>query len=85
MSYGYGISLSPISLVTSFATLVNGGINITPNIVKTNLKRSNKRVISNETSKKINLLLEKVVKNGTGKTAKVAGLNLGGKTGTSKS
>ena len=84
MSYGYGISLSPISLVSSFATLVNGGLSVTPNIIKTNLKRDKKRVLSNGTSKMINLLLEKVVKNGTGKTAAVAGLKLGGKTGTSK-
>ena len=40
--------------------------------------------MSNETSKQINILLEKVVENGTGKTAKVANLKLGGKTGTSK-
>ena len=84
MSYGYGISLSPISLVSSFATLVNGGIIVTPNIIKTKLNRNKKRVLSNETSKQINILLEKVVKNGTGKTATVAGLKLGGKTGTSK-
>ena len=84
MSYGYGISLSPISLVSSFATLVNGGIIVTPNIIKTKLNGNKKRVLSNETSKQINILLEKVVKNGTGKTATVAGLKLGGKTGTSK-
>lgn len=84
MSYGYGISLSPISLVSSFATLVNGGIIVTPHIIKTKLNRNKKRVLSNETSKQINILLEKVVKNGTGKTATVAGLKLGGKTGTSK-
>ena len=84
MSYGYGISLSPISLVSSFATLVNGGIIVTPNIIKTKQNGNKKRVLSNETSKQINILLEKVVKNGTGKTATVAGLKLGGKTGTSK-
>ena len=84
MSYGYGISLSPISLVSSFATLVNGGIIVTPNIIKTKLNGNMKRVLSNETSKQINILLEKVVKNGTGKTATVSGLKLGGKTGTSK-
>lgn len=84
MSYGYGISLSPISLVSSFATLVNGGVSVKPNIIKTNLNKSKKRVLSNRTSEMINLLLEKVVENGTGKTAKVSGLKLGGKTGTSK-
>ena len=84
MSYGYGISISPISLVSSFATLVNGGVRVTPNIIKTNLNRNKKRVLSNETSKMINILLKKVVENGTGKTAAVTGLKLGGKTGTSK-
>ena len=84
MSYGYGISLSPMSLVSSFATLVNGGIIVTPNIIRTKQNGNKKRVLSNETSKHINILLEKVVKNGTGKTAKVVGLKLGGKTGTSK-
>ena len=84
MSYGYGISLSPISLVSSFSTLVNGGLSVTPVIIKQDLNNNKKRVLSNKTSKMINLLLEKVVKNGTGRTANVTGLKLGGKTGTSK-
>ena len=84
MSYGYGISLSPISLVSSFSALVNGGLSVTPVIIKENFNNSNKRVLSKKTSEMINLLLEKVVKNGTGRTANVTGLKLGGKTGTSK-
>ena len=84
MSYGYGISLSPISLVSSFSALVNGGLSVTPIIIKQKLNNSNKRVLSKKTSEMINLLLEKVVKNGTGRTANVTGLKLGGKTGTSK-
>jgi cell division protein FtsI (penicillin-binding protein 3) len=84
MSYGYGISLSPISLVSSFSTLVNGGLSVTPVIIKQDLNNKKKRVLSKKTSKMINLLLEKVVKNGTGRTANVTGLKLGGKTGTSK-
>ncbi len=84
MSYGYGISLSPISLITSFASLVNGGFKIMPNIVDGNKVYEKKRVISYETSQKINFLLEQIVLKGTGKKANVNGLELGGKTGTSK-
>ena len=34
ISYGYGISLSPISLITSFCSLVNGGYKINPKVLK---------------------------------------------------
>ena len=82
ISYGYGISLSPISLITSFSSLVNGGYEINPQIYINN-PTERKRIISKETSKKINYLIEEIVKNGTGKKAKVLGLRVGGKTGTS--
>ena len=36
ISYGYGISLSPISLITSFCSLVNGGYKINPKVLKSN-------------------------------------------------
>jgi len=82
ISYGYGISLSPISLITSFSSLVNGGYEINPQIyIKNQAER--KRVIKKETSYKINNLIEKIVENGTGKRAKILGLRVGGKTGTS--
>ena len=44
----------------------------------------NNALIKKETSKKINNLLKKIVENGTGKKARVVGVNVGGKTGTSK-
>ncbi len=82
ISYGYGISLSPISLITSFSSLVNGGYEINPQIyIKNQAER--KRIIKKETSYKINNLIEKIVENGTGKRAKILGLRVGGKTGTS--
>jgi len=84
MSYGYGISISPMSLVASFSTLVNGGYKINPKIFKDHKSDERERVLSKKTSQKINYLLEKIVEKGTGKRAQVPGLKLGGKTGTSK-
>jgi len=83
ISYGYGMSISPISLVSSYATLVNGGYIIKP---KVNQKEnySKKRILKDSTSKKINILLREIVKNGTGKKANVNGIKVGGKTGTSR-
>ena len=43
-----------------------------------------KPILKYETSEKINILLQKIVENGTGKKARVSGLKVGGKTGTSE-
>ena len=83
ISYGYGISISPISLVSAYSTLVNGGIKIKPTIIL-NSDRVQKKILSESTSLKVNNLLKKVVNYGTGKKAKVNGLDVGGKTGTSR-
>ncbi len=83
ISYGYGISISPISLITAYSSLVNGGFRVKPKI-HSDQKSSKERIISAQTSKKISLLLEKIVDHGTGKKAKVKGLRVGGKTATSK-
>ena len=83
ISYGYGISLSPISLISTFSTLVNGGFRVQPKITKGG-KTPQEKILKDKTSKKINLLLKKIVLEGTGKKAYVEGINVGGKTGTSK-
>ena len=83
ISYGYGMSISPISLVTSYAALVNGGYKIKPK-VNLNENYSKEKILKDTTSKKINLLLSEIVKNGTAKKAIVEGIKAGGKTGTSK-
>ena len=84
ISYGYGVSVSPISLITAFSTLVNGGFRINPTLIKRKNYDEKQKVLSNQTSKKINQLIQKIVDNGTGKLAKVDGMIIGGKTGTSK-
>ena len=83
ISYGYGMSISPISLVTAYAALVNGGYKIKPK-VNLNKNYSKEKILKDTTSKKINLLLSEIVKNGTAKKANVKGIKAGGKTGTSK-
>ena len=83
ISFGYGISMSPLSLTSTFATLVNGGYKIQPTILK---KKDNPktRILKEKTSSKVNDLLFKIVESGTGVKARVDGLSVGGKTGTSK-
>lgn len=83
ISYGYALSITPISLATSFSSLVNGGFKINPKIIKTKEFERNK-IITSETSSKINKLLYKVVQIGTGQKAKVDGISIGGKTSTAK-
>ena len=83
ISYGYGLSLSPISLVSVYLTLVNGGFKVDPSIML-NANSHKKQILKKETSIKVNNLLKKIVDNGTGKKAKVIGLEVGGKTGTSR-
>ena len=84
ISFGYGISITPISLAKSYSSLVNGGFEINPNLILTEDKKSFERVINEKTSKNINKLLKKIVYEGTGKKAIVNGLDVGGKTGTAK-
>ncbi len=84
ISYGYGLSLSPISLITAFSSLVNGGYKIQPLLIKNGINQKKVKVFSSDTSQKINELIHKIVIDGTGKKAKVKGLLIGGKTGTSK-
>ena len=78
------MSLSPISLITAFSSLVNGGYKIQPSLIKNRINQKEIKVFSSETSNKINELIHKIVMDGTGKKAKVEGLLVGGKTGTSK-
>lgn len=95
MSYGYEIDASPLQMAMAYCALVNGGILYEPQIVK-RLASSDKKkitegkpkpvrkVIEPETSRKMRYLLNEVVEHGTGKAAKVEGMKVGGKTGTSR-
>ncbi len=88
-SFGHGIAVSPVHLMRAASALVNGGILVTPTIVKSDKQRlslnpEGTRVVKPQTSAEIRQLLELVVADGTGEKAYVEGYNVGGKTGTAE-
>ena len=66
--------------------MTNGGSLVKPTIITKEKYQDNKKIISSETSKKINTILRKVVteKEGTASLANIYGYDVGGKTGTSQ-
>lgn len=82
VSYGHGISVTPLHIVTAFSALVNGGIYHTPTLIKSDTQKISRRVMSEQTSEQMRPLLRDVVLYGSGKKAEVAGYEVGGKTGT---
>ena len=82
ISYGHGLSASPLHLATAYATLVNGGTQVTPTLQRVTDAQAGPRVVSSETSEIIRGLLRKVVTDGTASFAEVEGYSVGGKTGT---
>jgi len=89
VSYGHGITTTPLQAAAAYASLTNGGYLINPTLkFEKNLNISNQQsIISKDTSDKINKILRKVVtdKEGTGSFADIFGYDVGGKTGTAKS
>lgn len=93
MSYGQGIAVTPIQLITAVSALGNEGKLMQPRIVK-ELRDDDgnviqkfdtkviRQVISKETSEEMSLIMEAVVGEGGGGTAKIPGYRIGGKTGT---
>ncbi len=85
-SYGHGITTTPLQLIKAYAILGNGGYRIKPYILQKEKKNFKKKdqIISNKTSKEINLMLRKVVSlnEGTANFANIDGYDVGGKTGT---
>ena len=86
VSYGHGIAVTPLQATAMYAALVNGGTIVKPTLVPNVENKHKKKIISPETSKKINKILRKVVteKEGTASLANIYGYDVGGKTGTSQ-
>ena len=89
VSFGHGITTTPLQAAAAYASLTNGGYIINPTLKlgkKFNIVNQ-QSVVSKKTSDQINKILRKVVadKEGTGSFADIFGYNVGGKTGTAKS
>ena len=86
ISFGHGIAITPLQATTTYASLTNGGNIIKPTLINKSENKENKKIVSLETSNKINKILRKVVtdKEGTASLADIFGYDVGGKTGTSK-
>lgn len=82
IGFGQTIAVTPIQLISAVSSIVNGGIKVYPTILRSN-KNEQTRIISEETSKKINEMMKLVV-NKTAKYSFVPGYDIGGKTGTAQ-
>ena len=89
VSFGHGITTTPLQAAAAYASLTNGGylVNPTLKLQKKLNTTSQQSIISKSTSDQINKILRKVVtdKEGTGSFADIFGYDVGGKTGTAKS
>ena len=86
ISYGHGISITPMHLASATATIVNSGAKVNPTLIKGKTEKKNEVIISNKTSLKMKSIMRLVVSNkyGTAKKAEAPGYLIGGKTGTAE-
>ncbi|MFT4792355.1 MAG: cell division protein FtsI (penicillin-binding protein 3) [Paracoccaceae bacterium] len=85
ISFGHGISGSPLHLAAAYAAMVNGGLKVNPTLlVDAQPPGEDARVISALTSSRIRDMMRAVVTSGTGRNAEAAGYFLGGKTGSAE-
>lgn len=93
MSYGHSIAVSPIQLINAVSAISNGGflnkptlikeiVDANGNVIERKRPELRRRVISEETSEKMKMMMRRVVEKGTGQRAQVPGYIVGGKSGT---
>ncbi|MDA9188862.1 penicillin-binding protein 2 [Candidatus Pelagibacter sp.] len=88
VSFGHGITTTPLQLAKAYAIISNGGFAVEPSLIKSELKNNQqkKRIIKAGISEKINPILRKIVttKEGTAGLVNIKGYEVGGKTGTAE-
>lgn len=94
-SFGQSFKITPLQVITAVAAAINGGYLYEPHIVKQVIDSdknvvetidpvAKRQVISEQVSSELALMLEKVVSEGSGRSAYIKGYRIGGKTGTSE-
>ena len=94
ISFGQGISVTPIEMVAAYAAIANNGKYVYPHVIDKMIfadgsekkvpKQEGEQVVSEETAKSIQNMLYSVVVNGHSKKAGVPGFKVGAKTGTAQ-
>ena len=82
ISYGHGLSISPLHLATAYASLLNGGTKVTPTLLAKGEASEGGRVVAPEVSRAAADMLRQVVTRGTASFGEVEGYAVAGKTGT---
>ncbi len=82
ISYGHGMSSSPLHLAAGYAAIANGGKRVIPTLLKRDTPQDGPRVISQENAEAARRMLRMVVTDGTASFGDVPGYAVGGKTGT---
>ena len=95
VSFGQSFQITPIQLITTVSSMINGGNRVTPHFAVRVSDREMKQVevfqysvtenvVSSQTSETLRTMLEMVVSEGGGSNGKVEGYRVGGKTATSQ-
>ena len=95
MSFGQSFQITPMQLAATVSSIINGGTRVTPHfakeirndegeLIKTFDYGSGERIVSEDTSATMRMILESVVSEGGGSKGQVEGYRIGGKTATSQ-
>ena len=82
ISYGHGLSSSPMHLAAGYSAIANGGRAVTPTLLKKTSVPRGPRIMSEEAARAARGMLRKAVTKGTASFGEVEGYAVGGKTGT---
>lgn len=83
-AYGHGISGSPMNLATAYASIANGGIKVTPTLLKRTEPMKGERILSERVARQSVEMMRRVVTEGTASLGDVPGYAVAGKTGTAE-